>query len=73
LPYKLLSKVILGDFALFSQNSVMKNSNKKSLNKNNSLSATQHELKSIKNKQRLHSAIRKINNKATFEKDLIAF
>lgn len=49
----------------------MRNSNKKSSNKNNSLLVTQHELKSVKNIQRLGSAIQKINNKNTFEKELI--
>jgi hypothetical protein len=48
----------------------MRNQPKKSSNINNSLSATNHELKSIKNKQRLDSAIQKINSKHTIEKEL---
>ena len=42
-----------------------------SLNEYNSLLTTNHELKSVKNIQRLDSAIQKINNKTTFEKELI--
>ncbi|MBK0383781.1 type II toxin-antitoxin system Phd/YefM family antitoxin [Pedobacter sp. SD-b] len=42
-----------------------------SLEEYNSLLATNHELSSLKNEERLDSAIQKINNKATFEKDLI--
>ncbi len=42
-----------------------------SLEEYNSLLATNYELSSKKNEERLDSAIQKINNKATFEKDLI--
>jgi antitoxin YefM len=42
-----------------------------SLDEYNSLLATNHELSSLENARRLDSAIQKINNKATFEKDLI--
>ncbi|MBU0695458.1 MAG: type II toxin-antitoxin system Phd/YefM family antitoxin [Bacteroidetes bacterium] len=42
-----------------------------SLDEYNSLLATNHELSSLKNERRLDAAIEKINNKVTFEKDLI--
>ncbi|MBC7653543.1 MAG: type II toxin-antitoxin system Phd/YefM family antitoxin [Oligoflexus sp.] len=42
-----------------------------SLDEYNSLLATNYELSSLKNEQRLDSAIQKINNKTTFEKELI--
>jgi antitoxin YefM len=42
-----------------------------SLTEYNSLLATNHELSSLKNIQRLNSAIQKVNSKNTFEKDLI--
>ncbi len=42
-----------------------------SLTEYNSLLATNHELSSLKNIQRLDSAIQKVNSKNTFEKDLI--
>ncbi|MCZ4317555.1 type II toxin-antitoxin system prevent-host-death family antitoxin [Aequorivita viscosa] len=42
-----------------------------SLEEYNSLMATNHELSSRKNELRLDSAIKKLKNGATFEKDLI--
>jgi len=42
-----------------------------SLDEYNSLSATQHELSSVKNEKRLDSAIEKLKNGSSFQKDLI--
>ena len=42
-----------------------------SLDEYNSLSATQHELSSVKNEKRLDSAIEKLRNGSSFQKDLI--
>ncbi|MEO5910194.1 MAG: type II toxin-antitoxin system Phd/YefM family antitoxin [Pelobium sp.] len=42
-----------------------------SLHEYNSLLTTNHELSSLKNEQRLDSAIQKINKNTTFEKDLL--
>lgn len=42
-----------------------------SLSEYNSLMATQHELSSRKNQQRLDAAIEKIENNNTFSKDLL--
>ncbi len=42
-----------------------------SLDEYNSLQATQHELSSKENEKRLDSAIEKLKNKSTFQKDLI--
>lgn len=42
-----------------------------SLEEYNSLTATQHELSSKKNEERLDSAIEKIKNNDSFQKDLI--
>ncbi len=42
-----------------------------SLDEYNSLQATQHELSSKENEKRLDSAIEKLKNKSSFQKDLI--
>lgn len=42
-----------------------------SLDEYNSLSATQHELSSVKNEKRLDSAIEKLRNGSSFQKDVI--
>lgn len=42
-----------------------------SLDEYNSLQATQHELSSKENEKRLESAIEKLKNKSSFQKDLI--
>lgn len=42
-----------------------------SLEEYNSLSATQHELSNKTNEKRLDSAIEKLNNDSSFQKDLI--
>ena len=42
-----------------------------SLDEYNSLQATQHELSSNENEKRLESAIEKLKNKSSFQKDLI--
>jgi len=42
-----------------------------SLEEYNSLTATQHELSSKKNEERLDSAIKKLKKGSTFEKDLL--
>jgi len=42
-----------------------------SLDEYNSLSATQHELSSAKNEKRLDSAIEKLRDGSSFQKDLI--
>ncbi len=42
-----------------------------SLDEYNSLTATQHELSSKENERRLDAAIEKLNNRKSFQKDLI--